>query len=845
MFEGTTNNAASRIDVPTKGDLRLPTPAAIPRHAGHNWEDAAYRANHNRVQVLQAEATGKSYGLVATGAAARANELPSVTTGAAARLHGSIQNRVAECKLPGGTSASSFSAGGNGSASRSVGGSFGDLEKQAQQALLSTNRYDLAGRKLTFRAWFTERVPESAIEKVRTRSVTVTYHLEDETVAVFEPVIPSSGMAGGYLLRRTKAPLTEADAARRAPLPSDLSRFNDLALISEKHVTILDLNVGRPVTLFGTEYHLHECDAYTRDLLTVLGVAVPADAAAREDTAFLAYRKKMTGGAATTLPSSARLDPMRSPKSARAKQFAANAGVVLRFYATWDEETAACERREHKFELHYFLEDDSVSLRERDSSATGGEAIARHFLKRIRLPRSGAAAEIVDPMMANKGERNGVQYYGPADLFVGAKISAFKRVLVLVDADDATRKYYAATYGKTLAEPIIVSTVKPAPPPLVKVASTALALLTQEPPRGKSTLILKYELALARPETADDGLRRFVLTWFGESNEIAIGELVQRNSGFGGGRVLKRSVLMLPDGSRAVGVDDLVVGRKLQVYGREFVINALSARADAFANNADLERDDAAAEGVPKERVVQLVKTFRDHVMGRYVTLAEAFRVFDQDSDGTLTEFELRMFLAKHAISRSEAEAAALIAAFDRDGNGEISFKDFVQGCTYGVTGVHGLTPAEAQQQVVLCRARAQSQVLGVAHKVLLDKLRAKLDARHLNVFEMFRHMSTMPRKWPQVMPVAEYARNGARVTLNALTNAEKDCVVTPVQFRRVLVERVGMNVSPSEMAVLLSCFYPDLPESEYSSAEDVDALPPRALTLEDMHRVLCSNLRT
>jgi hypothetical protein len=874
--------AASRIEVPTAADLNLPVPGAIPRHCGHNWDDPAFRESHHRAQLLRGEAVGAKYALVSTGVlgpAARApgaagGELPAVSSGAAARLHGAIQTRVGASTTGAPTSA------------RSLAGAAAD----AASLPLSTNRYDLAGRKLSFQAWFTERVPESAIEKVRTRYVGVNFFLEDETVAVYEPIIPCSGLAGGYLLRRARVPLTEADASRRAPAPSDTSRYRDLASVAERHVTVLDFNVGRPLTLFGVEYYLHACDEFTRAMLGALGVVVPPNSDAPPDAGFLVHRQKMIGaGAGTTLPNSARLDPMRAPRAVqRSIQAIEKGGLVARFYCSWGEEHAEAPgaARERRFELHYFLEDDTVSLRERESAATGGEMLARHFLKRVRLPKGGSALPTSAGVVAQAvpGSAPG-ECYGPRDLFIGARLPIFGRTLTLLDCDDATRRYYSERLGIDLGPAIVPSAAVPLAQPKTFNASTALALLRREPPPAPSTLILKYELALEKPETADDALRRFVLTFYGATGEVAIGELVQRNSGFNGGRVLKPSILPRADGSGPVGVEDLREGNTLRVYGRSFTILRLSPRAEAYAAQMAAEDTGAARKPVAKERLTAVVKAFRDHILGRYVTLAEAFRALDQDGDGLLTEFEVRMFLAKHDLTRDEAEAVAFIDLLNADGVGHVSYADFVRLCADGAAATHSLEAGEVAAVATVVRTRADEQALVVARRVLLDKLRDKLEVRYLNVFEMFRAMSTMPRRWlaaeesdranaakaggggnstsgsaganaaaghgaASATASAAFAAVGAAqgrrlaLPLNALTNAEKDCAVSPVQFRRVLVERLNMNVSDKEMAVLLRCFYPDLPESEYASTEDVDALPPRALRLEDMHRILCESIK-
>jgi len=50
---------------------------------------------------------------------------------------------------------------------------------------------------LRFKAWFKETVHESPIEHYRVRPVDIFYYLEDDSMAVVEPVVENSGLPQG------------------------------------------------------------------------------------------------------------------------------------------------------------------------------------------------------------------------------------------------------------------------------------------------------------------------------------------------------------------------------------------------------------------------------------------------------------------------------------------------------------------------------------------------------------------------------------------------------------------------------------------------------------------------
>merc|ERR1739838_53218 len=69
----------------------------------------------------------------------------------------------------------------------------------------------------------------------------------------------------------------------------------------------------------------------------------------------------------------------------------------------------------------------------------------------------------------------------------------------------------------------------------------------------------------------------------------------------------------------------------------------------------------------------------RDMAGASDAELREAFKLFDIDGDGVITIDELKSLISKVGGDMSEADAAALIHAADKDGNMGIDFSEFAK----------------------------------------------------------------------------------------------------------------------------------------------------------------------
>jgi hypothetical protein len=207
---------------------------------------------------------------------------------------------------------------------------------------------------LSFDAYFQESVVERAGEQYRVRNVKILFYLEDDTVQVNEPRTKNAGYNQGTIVNRHRVP---------RPRPYD-----------DTFYTVEDFNVQREVEFYGKKFKIIDCDAFTRNFLTKLGVRV-ADPVQPPRDPYQNTRDNQDGSQNPLRPYE-RVDTL--------KQFLENDRQVLRFEAVWDDrDTKFGELR--RFRVHYYLADDSVEILERLPPNSGRDSSST-FLARQKLP---------------------------------------------------------------------------------------------------------------------------------------------------------------------------------------------------------------------------------------------------------------------------------------------------------------------------------------------------------------------------------------------------------------------------------------------------------------------------
>ncbi|XP_045448004.1 EF-hand domain-containing family member C2-like [Melitaea cinxia] len=417
---------------------------------------------------------------------------------------------------------------------------------------------------LHFQAYFQQTLHEMRLSAHILRKVDIFFFLEDGTIKVIEPKTGNSGLSQGTLISRQRI---------RLPFSTDL------------YYDVLDLNIGREIQFYGKVFKIVNCDNFTRVFLNRLGINVPdpqpwPDAVERSP------------------------DTTRPPKHRPFRQFLDFDRQVLRFYGYWDDRDTEFGIIHH-LELHYFLADDTMEIKEVLPPNSGMEA-GPMFLKRMRLPRK------IPPHIEMTG---GPQYasYGPADLSIGAVVNVYGRKVVLTDCDPFTKEFYRVTYGFDTFTPL------PIPRDASSECVTANMSERQLPPWngygsyddsaencrtvepkaphrdfikflhkdrvGFDSHILRFAARLIN-DNPDDARRYFIIKYFLCDDTIGIFELGERNSGFKGGKFFRRDKMYLPDVDFFVPKEPPAYTDKDMWVGNELVINKHRFRliaADEYA----------------------------------------------------------------------------------------------------------------------------------------------------------------------------------------------------------------------------------------------------------------------
>lgn len=208
---------------------------------------------------------------------------------------------------------------------------------------------------LCFDAYFQESVVERPNEQYRVRNVRIYFYLEDDTIQVIEARSKNAGYNQGTIIRRHRIP---------RPAPNDDTCY-----------TVEDFNLQREVEFYGKKFKITNCDEFTRNFLTKLGVRVPGTLEPPSDP--YAKLRQVQDGTQNPLRPYERIDTL--------KQFLDHDRHVLRFNAIWDDRDSTFgDLRE--FIIHYYMADDTIEILEVIPPNSGRDTTSV-FLARQKLPK--------------------------------------------------------------------------------------------------------------------------------------------------------------------------------------------------------------------------------------------------------------------------------------------------------------------------------------------------------------------------------------------------------------------------------------------------------------------------
>jgi hypothetical protein len=390
---------------------------------------------------------------------------------------------------------------------------------------------------LRFYAYFKEAVFSSPVENFRVRKCVIYYYLEDDSLHIAEPKIENSGIPQGVFVKRHRVPKA-----------------------SGEYVGVPDLGLGADLTIYGRNFHMYDCDAFTRAFYESNGRPLgepeeaPLDPFTKKNTVKTTCHNKLMHPHKEFMEASLGKS-MYGTDIEGTQKFLRNDGKVLRFYATWSDPNLFGEKQ--AFIVHFFLADDTVEVLEVQQPNSGRDPFPA-LLKRCKLPQN-YKDHTADMSSIGWQRDKEVRYYTEADFRVGDYITVYGRKIFLCGADRFTQEFYIENFGMTAADfPRLnmddeAETVpRLLPPPHTGFGSeedslgSFLYLMPKIPKQDFKKLMENDGLSLrfaarflnAQPEDRD---RRFVITYFLNNDTISIFEKFDRNSGFVGGKFLERT----------------------------------------------------------------------------------------------------------------------------------------------------------------------------------------------------------------------------------------------------------------------------------------------------------------
>ncbi|KAM9709843.1 EF-hand domain-containing family member C2 [Menidia menidia] len=555
---------------------------------------------------------------------------------------------------------------------------------------------------LCFEAYFEETVPVAQVETYRIRKCKIYFYLEDDTIQVVEPEYKNSGIPQGTLIRRHRIPL---------PQPNDDEFYN-----------IFHFNINQQMELYSRIFTVTDCDAFTKNFLTKLGVKLNDPAAVPDDP----YSKMRT-----QLEES--MKPLRPyERHDMLKQFLDNDRKVLRFYCFWDD-TGSMYGDPRELILYYFLADDTIEIIEVIPPNSGRDAVAK-FLHRSKLPKHSPSkmkqpGEVTDRTVLNvfssdsqekrfildslKTGAINEEFYKDTDLLVGRDVNVWGRKLLITDCDEFTKKYYSSKYGIDNFTPMqYKAPPTPKPPKLVPPYNgfgseedslcSCRGLLLKPPQKDFHKFMEKDRCGLnsnvlnfcAKMITTDpvDRTRVFIISFYLSDDSMSVFEQPQRNSGVLSGKFMERRRVRKPgqelfksEPSKYFMAQDLYVGATLCLSGRNFLLtdaddytlNYMEQNAEEFpiANTGNiLSKLRSIPEG--KRSEIRNFLTLSDPTTTGFIPY-ESFRSLLMGLDCGLSEHEVLVLGRCFSESRQPAADVGLMLAVAQDFLKRKNFEEF------------------------------------------------------------------------------------------------------------------------------------------------------------------------
>ncbi|XP_015802875.3 EF-hand domain-containing protein 1 [Nothobranchius furzeri] len=407
---------------------------------------------------------------------------------------------------------------------------------------------------LCFFAYFLEDVWNSPDEDHRIRHVVIYYYLEDDSMCIWESAVMNSGISQGKRLKRHRVPKNDR---------GDYYHWKDF-------------NLGIDLEVYGYKYHLTHCDTFTKDFMEHEGIVLNEPEPMPEDP-YIKHRQ---------------LSPpprITSPTPDITHRFLTMDLKVLRFYALYDKSDTPYEDPRPMI-IYYYLVDDTVEISEVHEHNSGWNPSSR-FLRRQKIPKK-LKSETAPSCIMELTKKDVEEYYSPKDFQLGQKVTLLNHHFLLYNCDAFTKDYYQKNFPDMEMKPTEIPVKKESPIPekhippyngfgsLEDSLQNCLSLIPKRPKGNlqkmlKGDTVLRYSARLDSVNPEDEG-RQFVMSYFLLDDTISIFEKPVCNSGFIGGKFLRKTCVPKPGSSvekpEFYSPVDFAIGATVEVLGHRFVL---------------------------------------------------------------------------------------------------------------------------------------------------------------------------------------------------------------------------------------------------------------------------------
>jgi EF-hand domain-containing protein 1 len=445
--------------------------------------------------------------------------------------------------------------------------------------------------------------PGAGSSSIKQRRCSILYHVDDDTIKIVEH--PQLNVPPSTLLRRS-------------------------IILKEDNTPLLldDLQYGEDIVIYGRCYSIINCADSTRRYLESIGRTNLPPRRDLEDDDERSWSK--TGPMPEWGTFRREKNNLKIFMEAKLGNTVNNTGRegfnefgnrILKFLCVWDD-TEKLYGDTQEFVLVYHLSDDTIEIF--NKPGIGKEQFPKLVKRAPLLKDYGFLSSTASAGASGAGEE---QYYHWSDLFIGADINVYSRLLHIIDADNETRDFYdlmECPLGG--GEPSIASMTTKVSytrtiPPHNGFGSDEDSLKSCVGPLCPSSAPTRTNVFENRilsffakfvPKNSNDDDRRFVISFYFQDNSVKITEPTVRNSGYVGGLFLSRRKVKKEsrrEGQRQEGgeveylkVEDFVMGGKVKILTHEFVIIGGNEFTLKWLENEKLRKDPYAAAVARSER---------------------------------------------------------------------------------------------------------------------------------------------------------------------------------------------------------------------------------------------------